>query len=121
MLVVLVGGLDCKKIVLLGMTFKPGTYDLRDAPSLHIARLLIEFGADLEMHDPVARPGDISELARNADAIALVTEWSIYSELDWQSIASVMRGKVVIDGRNALDPDALRDAGLQLTGMGVTR
>ncbi len=117
----LVGGLDGKKIVLLGMTFKPGTDDLRDAPSLHIARLLIDFGAEVEMHDPVARPGDIIALAKNADAIALVTEWPVYSELDWRPIASAMRGNVVLDGRNALDINAIQDAGLHLTGMGVTR
>jgi len=117
----LVGGLDGKKIVLLGMTFKPGTDDLRDAPSLYIARLLVDFGAEVEMHDPVARPGDIGALVQNADAIALVTEWPIYSEIDWKSIAAKMRGNVVLDGRNALDVNALRDAGLLWTGMGVTK
>ncbi|MDQ2987097.1 MAG: UDP-glucose/GDP-mannose dehydrogenase family protein [Armatimonadota bacterium] len=117
----LVGSLDGKKIVLLGMTFKPGTDDLRDAPSLDIARLLIDFGAEIEMHDPVARPGDIKALARNADAIALVTEWPVYSELDWKSIASEMRGDVVVDGRNSLDRSAIQEAGLRWTGMGVTK
>ena len=55
---------------------------------------------------------------RDADAAVLVTEWSEFKELDWASIAEAMRGDVVIDGRNALDGDAVRAAGLRYEGVG---
>ena len=55
---------------------------------------------------------------RDADAVVLVTEWAEFAELDWAALADVMRGDVVVDGRNALDPDAVRAAGLRYEGVG---
>lgn len=120
------------RIGLLGLTFKPDTDDLRDAPSLTIARLLMERGATVVAFDPMASarrlaedlvPGLITvaspeEALRGSDAAAVVTEWPQIREIDWQAVHRVMRGHVVFDGRNALDPAVLAAAGYRYAGFG---
>ena len=128
----LVGGLPGRRIALFGLTFKPGTDDLRDAPALEIAAALIRRGATVIATDPMpparARAADLvpglmavadpREAATGADAVALVTEWPELCALDWREIAGLLRGKVVLDGRNALDPDAIIGAGLTYAAFG---
>ena len=113
------GGLKGKTVLLLGMAFKPGTDDLRDAPSLDVARQMIDAGAEVSMHDPVVRPGDVYALAENANGIVLITEWPEYKHLDWERIAGTMRGRPVFDGRNSLDQKRISAAGLEWHGMGA--
>lgn len=118
-----------RTIGLLGLAFKPDTDDLRDAPALDIARRLIERGAKVRAHDPVALKNakeqfgasgifwceTVEDLARDADALVLVTEWKHYRDMDWKTLAALMRGSspLVLDGRLALDRNALRSAGWQ--------
>jgi UDPglucose 6-dehydrogenase len=124
------GELAGKQVALLGLAFKPNTDDMRGASSLVLAARLQAEGADVRAFDPIAEeeagklmpqldyaPGALDAVA-GADAVVLVTEWPQFMELDWSEVARAMRGTVVIDGRNALDPDAIRDAGLTYEGIG---
>jgi nucleotide sugar dehydrogenase len=117
-----------RRVALLGLAFKPGTDDMRDAPSVDLARRLVAAGATVRAHDPVvselASVPEIEihaspyEAAARADAVVLVTEWDEYADLDPRKLASVMRGCLVIDGRNALDRQALEAAGLLHVAIG---
>ena len=121
-----------RTIGLLGLAFKPQTDDLRDAPSVDIARRLLARGAKVRVHDPVALPRARRELAdvafelcdtvdsvfRGADAVVLVTEWPEYAQLDWARCAKAMRTPLLLDGRNALPRDALTAAGLRYFAVG---
>jgi len=124
--------LRSSKIGLLGLSFKPETDDLRDAPSLDIARLLIEKGAQVKAYDPVAMSNaarenpdldihycqDVEEVFKQSDAVILVTEWSAFSDLPWESLGTLMKKRIVLDGRNVLDPARLMAAGFKYIGMG---
>ncbi len=124
------GGLAGKRIALLGLAFKPNTDDMREASSLVLSARLRADGAVVSAYDPVAEEQArmlVSGIAfadspldalEDADAAVLVTEWSELLELDWPVVAAAMRGNVVIDGRNALDPSAVRAAGLVYEGIG---
>jgi UDPglucose 6-dehydrogenase len=115
-------------VALLGLAFKPGTDDTRDAPSLTIIRSLKEKGVILRASDPMVAelPGitdlpvftDPYDAMCDADAAVLLTEWPEFLELDFEKAADCMRGKVIIDGRNALDPEAVIGAGLVYEGIG---
>lgn len=122
-----------RTIALLGLAFKPHTDDLREAPALDIAARLVERGARVRAHDPVAVPRaraehphpdihycDTAEAALDeADAAVLVTEWPQYLELDWPALLARMRAAVILDGRGALDRKRLEAAGakyLSITG-----
>ena len=121
-----------RRVTLLGLTFKPDTDDLRDAPALDIARGLIEAGASVVAYDPMASarakaltlvPGlqvaeDPYDALVGSDAAILVTEWREFLELDWSAIAGVMRRRVVIDGRNQLAGARLAEAGFTYTSFG---
>jgi UDPglucose 6-dehydrogenase len=124
------GTLIGKKIALLGLAFKPDTDDMREASSLVLAARLQAAGADVSAFDPIAeeaaRPllsgvdmaGTAMEAVEGADAVVLVTEWSEFNDLDWAGVASSMAGNVIIDGRNHLDGDSVRAAGLAYEGVG---
>ena len=124
------GGLVGKRVALLGLAFKPNTDDMREASSLVLSARLNADGAAVAAYDPVAEDqarrlvsgidfaASPLEAASGADAVVLVTEWPEFLKLDWRLVAERMRGKVVIDGRNALDPDAIRAAGLAYEGVG---
>ena len=122
------GPLRGKKIALLGLAFKPGTDDMREAPSLVLAGRLLSEGAEVSAWDPVADGAahlhgvEIAETALEAldgaDAAVLVTEWPELRELDWAEAGERMRGRVVIDGRNLLDPDEMRAYGFVYEGIG---
>jgi UDPglucose 6-dehydrogenase len=116
-----------RSVALLGLAFKPNTDDLRDAPALDIARRLIERGAAVRAHDPVALPrarreypnsgvvycDTAEEAVAETDAIVLVTEWADYRALPWEKLAREMRNPLVVDGRNFLDREALERAGFR--------
>lgn len=117
---------------LLGLAFKANTDDLRDAPAITLAQHLLERGAVVKAHDPVAMPharerhddlelryeDDELALARGCDALVVVTEWQQYRHLDWAAVAEAMHGNLVLDARNALKPETVRAAGLSYVGVG---
>jgi UDPglucose 6-dehydrogenase len=124
------GSLVGKRIALLGLAFKANTDDMREASSLVLSARLQADGAKVRAYDPVAE-----EQARKlmggvafadsamgaldgADACVIVTEWPEFAELDWQDVAQRMPGRLVIDGRNFVDPDAVQDAGFIYEGIG---
>ena len=114
-----------RKIGLLGLAFKPDTDDLRDSPSVDIARKLIARGARVTLHDPVASDrfraqhpelagqlaDSIDEVFDDADAVVLVTKWDQYLDLDWGKFAGIMRKPVLLDGRHCLDAARLERLG----------
>jgi UDPglucose 6-dehydrogenase len=124
------GSLVGKRIALLGLAFKPNTDDMREASSLVLSARLQGEGAAVVAYDPVAHAGaegllptvELAESAEQAlagaDAAILVTEWPEFAELDWEAVARSMRRAVIVDGRNYLDPDALRAAGFTYEGIG---
>jgi UDPglucose 6-dehydrogenase len=122
------GSLRGKKIALLGLAFKPGTDDMREAPSLVLASRLRAEGAEVTAWDPVA-DGTVHlggvEVARTAlgaldgaDAAVLVTEWPELRELDWEEAGRRMSNRLLVDGRNMLDPETMRRHGFEYEGIG---
>lgn len=125
------GSLDGRTVGILGLAFKPNTDDLRDAPALELIHLLQHEGAQTRAYDPAAignaRPllnqnvyfaRDPYDLAVGCDAVALVTEWNEFKELDMGRLRGLMRSPVLLDGRNIYDPDEMTRIGFQYFGMG---
>ena len=122
------GTLRGKKIALLGLAFKPGTDDMREAPSLVLAGRLQAEGAEVTAWDPVADgaaeldgvavASSAVEALDGADAAVIVTEWPELRELDWAEAGGRMRNRLVVDGRNMLDPDVLQAHGFEYEGIG---
>jgi UDPglucose 6-dehydrogenase len=124
------GELAGKRVALLGLAFKPNTDDMRGASSLVLAARLQAEGAHVRAYDPVAEEAaralmpqldyaeSASDAIADADAVILVTEWPEFIQLEWNEVARAMRGTLLIDGRNALDGDAVRAAGLTYEGIG---
>jgi UDPglucose 6-dehydrogenase len=120
-----------KTVGLLGLTFKPDTDDLRDAPSLVLIENLTRLGAKVKAYDPIIsqtgmRHGlsdvlvetDPQRLADNCDALVIVTEWDEFLKLDYAKMMKNMISPVIIDGRNFLDQKALEEAGFRYVGVG---
>jgi UDPglucose 6-dehydrogenase len=121
------GSLRGKRIALLGLAFKPNTDDTRESPAFVLAGRLLAEGADVVTWDPIAtsddlhgveQVGSVQDAARGADAVVLVTAWPELVDVDWQRIAAGMRSRVFVDGRNMLDPDAMRAAGFTYDAIG---
>ncbi|MHB8643398.1 MAG: UDP-glucose dehydrogenase family protein [Gaiellaceae bacterium] len=120
------GKLRGTTIALLGLAFKPNTNDMREAPSLVLASRLIAEGAEVRAWDPVAQPelqgvtlhATPLEAVAGADAAVIVTEWPQLRELATEEIRSAMRHPLIVDGRNLLDPAAVRAAGFAYEGIG---
>jgi UDPglucose 6-dehydrogenase len=122
-----------KTIGILGLAFKPHTDDIRDSPALDIGKRLVERGAKVRAHDPVALAAarkdpagqgiefceSVEALAKNADAVVLATEWQDYFNLPWIDLGTKMRTRVIIDGRNFLDKKELEANGFRYIGMGI--
>ncbi|BDA68067.1 UDP-glucose/GDP-mannose dehydrogenase [Rivularia sp. IAM M-261] len=120
-----------KTVGLLGLTFKPDTDDLRDAPALNLIEQLNRLGAKVKAYDPIVsqtgmRHGlsgvlvetDAERLADGCDALVLVTEWQQFITLDYNKMAKLMSHPVIIDGRNFLNPQDMEKAGFQYIGVG---
>jgi UDPglucose 6-dehydrogenase len=120
-----------KTIGLLGLTFKPDTDDMRDAPALALVEQLTRLGARVKAYDPlVSQNGvghglsnlivemDVEHLADGCDALVLVTEWAQFQTLDYKAMAEHMAHPVMIDGRNFLDKKTLEKAGFYYDGIG---
>jgi UDPglucose 6-dehydrogenase len=127
----LLGDLRGRTIAVLGLSFKPNTDDVRDAPAIEIIHLLHGEGAEVRAFDPVAGPRAKDELgdrvtlsaspveaARGADAVLITTEWNEFRALDWVAILTAMEGNLLVDGRNMHDPDRMSDLGFEYIAMG---
>ena len=122
------GSLRGRKVALLGLAFKPNTDDMREAPSLVLAARLQAEGAEVHAWDPlvtghpdldgVAIAPSLLDAVRDADAAVIVTEWAELRDLASTEVRESMRTPLIVDGRNLLDPEAVRAAGFQYEGIG---
>ncbi len=122
------GKLRDRSIALLGLAFKPGTDDMRDAPSLVLASRLLAEGADVRAWDPVADAthllhgvtfcDSVLEAVQGVDAAVIVTEWPELAGMLSSDVRDAMRSPIIVDGRNLLDPAAARAAGFVYEGIG---
>ncbi|MCK9496441.1 MAG: UDP-glucose/GDP-mannose dehydrogenase family protein [Dehalococcoidia bacterium] len=125
------GTLESRRIVVLGAAFKPNTDDIRESPALEVADLLRLGGASVVVHDPHVPTSviqrefpsleverDLLAAAAGADAIVLATEWPEFRDAPWSEMAAAMRTPLLLDGRNFLDGQQLRDAGFTYRGIG---
>jgi UDPglucose 6-dehydrogenase len=127
------GSVEGKRIGVLGLTFKPNTDDMRDAPSIPLVEGLVESGAEVVAFDPVGREqaekvlpaivyaASAEAVADDADALVVVTEWDEFRALDLDQLAGRMRGKVLVDLRNIYDRADAEKAGLTYRGIGRGR
>ncbi len=125
------GTVKGKTIGVLGLSFKPNTDDIRYAPALDIIRILLKKGAAVQAFDPQAMQASKAEIpdlilsqnpydvARDADALLLATEWNEFKSLDFKKIKQNMRGNVLLDGRNIWDGQDLREMGFLYFGVGL--
>ncbi|WP_028581275.1 UDP-glucose dehydrogenase family protein [Desulfogranum japonicum] len=126
------GSIAGKKIGVFGLTFKPETDDMRDAPAITILPALLEKGAKIKAHDPKGMeeakrylPEEIEyvqnayEAAENADCVVLMTEWNQYRALDLERIRNSMASPIFIDLRNVYEPDKMNQQGFTYTGVGT--
>ncbi|SYX83636.1 UDP-glucose dehydrogenase family protein [Paenibacillus alvei] len=124
------GTLDGKKVAILGLAFKPGTDDLREAPSLAIITQLWNSGATISVHDPVAalppnyptarltQYPHILDALHNADAAIICTEWAVYESMNWSEALPIMRTPILLDGRNMLRANEMQAIGYDYEGVG---
>jgi len=124
------GGLSDKVVGILGLSFKPNTDDIREAPALEVIYLLQNEDAIIRAYDPAAMEAaarvlhsvtlckDPYQVAEGADALVLATEWNEFKHLDFERIRQTMRTPVIIDGRNLWDPERLRALGFTYFGVG---
>ncbi|MCW5876447.1 MAG: UDP-glucose/GDP-mannose dehydrogenase family protein [Anaerolineales bacterium] len=124
------GGLQGRRIGLLGLAFKANTDDMREAPSIDIAEALLAAGAQVRAFDPVAMPAaaellpkvemaqDAYDLAEGCDAILVVTEWNEFKNLDMGRVRESMKTPVIVDGRNLYQPQVMRNMGFDYYGIG---
>lgn len=126
------GDLKGKKVAVWGLAFKPETDDMRQAPSIVVINELIKAGAEVSAFDPIAIENarnilpsgvtygqDIYEVVEGADALILLTEWKQFRLPNWKRVKELMRGNLVVDGRNIYPMDELEALGLVYTGIGI--
>ncbi len=124
------GSLDDKVIGILGISFKPNTDDIRDAPSLEVIHLLQNEGAVIQAYDPQAMENAKKEVKRvkfcenpyqvaeGADALILATEWNEFKQIDFKKIHTLMRQHIILDGRNLWNPEIVRSQGFKYYDIG---
>lgn len=126
------GSLKGKKVAVWGLAFKPETDDMRQAPSIVVIRQLIEAGAEVAAFDPIAIDNarsilppqvaygqDIYDVVEGADALILLTEWKQFRLPNWRRVKELMRGTLVVDGRNIYPVEELEALGLEYKGIGI--
>ena len=126
------GSLKEKKVAVWGLAFKPETDDMRQAPSIVVIRQLIKAGAEVAAFDPIAIDNarsilppqvaygqDIYEVVEGADALILLTEWKQFRLPNWRRVKELMRGNLVVDGRNIYPVEELEALGLEYKGIGI--
>lgn len=123
-------GLDGKRIAILGLSFKPNTDDLREAKSLQIIAALLAEGAEVRAYDPIAMPKaraifpqityceNAYDAATGCDAVAVVTEWNEFRQINLEKLRQSMRRPLLFDGRNIYNPQKVKQAGLEYYGIG---
>jgi UDPglucose 6-dehydrogenase len=126
----LVGGLEGKKIGMLGLSFKPETDDMRESPAIEIVRELIARGASICAFDPVAMEEskhyikgieyapDEYDALRDADALVIVTEWNQFRSLDLEKVKALLKSPKIADLRNIYEPEDMRELGFEYVGVG---
>ncbi len=122
-----------KTIAVLGLSFKPDTDDMRDAPSIIIIRQLLRLGAKIKTYDPIAMDNarkifadeknikfspDSYSAVENADLLIILTEWNEFQQLDLKMIKTLMKKALIIDGRNIYDPELTKTLGFTYLGVG---
>lgn len=121
-----------RTVTLLGLAFKPGTDDLRDAPAYDIAKRALELGARVKVHDPIAMErakrewsdlnlsycDTVEDAVQGADAVLLMTEWNEYRTLPWGRMRELMNQRLIIDARNLYDPKLVAGNDFQYQGIG---
>ncbi|MCA1060801.1 UDP-glucose/GDP-mannose dehydrogenase family protein [Rossellomorea aquimaris] len=124
------GDLTNKKVAVLGLSFKPNTDDMRDAPSVDVIPKLHNLGAETLAYDPIAEKnakniianlrtgGEIYEVIRGSDAILILTEWDEVRELDFDKVSSIVENKVIVDGRNIFNPSDMKEKGFYYASIG---
>jgi len=125
------GELSGKRIALLGLSFKPNTDDMREAPSLSLINKMLEAGCKVFAYDPIAMDearrrignvitycSDVYETLQDADAMMLVTEWSEFRVLDMNKVRQLMKTPVIFDGRNIYDENELAKADIKYFCIG---
>lgn len=124
------GGVDGKLICVLGLTFKPNTDDIREAPAIQIIQELQKRGARIRAYDPAGIPNsrevlsgveygeDLYDTAQNAEAMVIVTEWNQFRNIQWDRVKEAMKENVVIDLKNIYEPDRMRQLGFAYTCVG---
>jgi UDPglucose 6-dehydrogenase len=127
----MLGGLKGKTIGLLGLAFKPNTDDMRYAPSIDISEALVKAGAKVRAYDPVAmnvaRPlipaavemfKDSYEMAKDCDALMVITEWNEFKQLDLEKVKKLLKTPIIYDGRNIYDPKVMKETGFTYRSVG---
>jgi len=126
----MLGTLDGKTVGMLGLAFKPNTDDMREAPAVDIAQLMIKEGANVRAYDPVAAENakmilpavtmydNPYDLAKDCDALIVITEWNEFKQLDLEQIRNSMKSPIIFDGRNVYDPAEMRTLGFTYRGIG---
>ncbi|GAA2133194.1 UDP-glucose dehydrogenase family protein [Actinomadura napierensis] len=126
----MLGGISGKRIAAWGAAFKPNSDDIRDAPALDVARTMHGLGGRVRVFDPAAldnarrafpelRYGDSAfDVAQDADVVVLLTEWSVFKEIEPDALAQVVKHKRIVDGRHALDAEKWRSAGWEYRALG---
>lgn len=125
------GKLSGKTITVFGLSFKPNTDDMREAPSIYIIHALVKYGAKVVAYDPVAMANakallpksvqfapDAYRAAKDADAVAVITEWNEFRQLDLVKLAKALKSSVLFDGRNIYDPAQVKQLGFMYYGVG---
>jgi UDPglucose 6-dehydrogenase len=125
-----IGSLEGRVVGLLGLAFKPRTDDMRDAPAIDIARNLLREGAQVRAYDPASMENarrvlpevelveDAYAVAKDADALIVVTEWNEFKQLDLNRIKQLIKEPVIVDGRNIYEPAMMRELGFDYRGIG---
>lgn len=125
------GNLKGKTLAILGLSFKPDTDDMREAPSIAIIGALLRAGATVRAYDPIAQRNarnylprtviyakDVYDAAHGADAVVIITEWNEFRQLDLVRLAKELKGRVLFDGRNMYDPTRVKQLGFMYYGVG---
>jgi UDPglucose 6-dehydrogenase len=122
-------GLKGRRVAAWGATFKQGSEDTRESPAIRVVQVLLEAGATVVVYDPALRetsllpPGaergsSALDCCDGADAVVVLTDWPEFREIDLREVARRMNGRLLFDGRNALDPRFVEAAGLTYRGVG---
>ncbi len=124
------GGVQGKILAILGLTFKPNTDDMREAPSISIIRGLQKQGAEIRAFDPVGMEAarkifrkvhyaqDAYAAARGAHALVIITEWNQFRNLNWKRMAELLKEPVVVDLRNIYEPERMHGLGFRYVCVG---